>query len=340
MDELAAADVDPDVAEPVEEDEVAGLQVAHATGTPIRYCAYGCAAARRRSGSRRTSRGPSSRSRPARRRPRRTACRGTASRFRRRRRTARAADAGTSGGVEVDADVVGDEAATGCDLRRLGVAPRARPAPAGARAACCSALSCCDLAARSSRARLALRRTATRSTRCSIDARCTSCWPSSLAPLSCAALLDRCAEADDVARHCVSCFEIWWCRRSADQQVVEAASSRGAPRAWCSSRRTCRAATSRRESAPWERCRFDLRDAEIGLVDVQVAVDRLSWLRARSYDWTGFSRLESRPCSSSRTRCASACFDAMFPGSADARALEKSCRENEKDDRRLTFTGE
>ena len=35
MDELAAANVDADVPETVEEDEVSGLEVAAATGTPV-----------------------------------------------------------------------------------------------------------------------------------------------------------------------------------------------------------------------------------------------------------------------------------------------------------------
>ena len=67
VDELAAADVDADVAEAVEEDEVARLQlVAARPARRSRTARTTSAAARRRPARRRTSRGPSSRSRPAR----------------------------------------------------------------------------------------------------------------------------------------------------------------------------------------------------------------------------------------------------------------------------------
>ena len=64
VDEVPAADVDPDVAEPVEEDEVAGLELAHTTPARRRRTARSSsAAATRPPARRRTSRGPSSRSR-------------------------------------------------------------------------------------------------------------------------------------------------------------------------------------------------------------------------------------------------------------------------------------
>ena len=87
VDEAAAADVDPDVAEPVEEDEVAGLELGQRDRAAVAVLRVRAVRQRdARSGRRRTSRARSSRSRTARRRPRRTACRGTASRSRRRRR--------------------------------------------------------------------------------------------------------------------------------------------------------------------------------------------------------------------------------------------------------------
>ena len=71
----------PDVAEAVEEDEVARLRAGRAAPARRRSTSRRrSAAARRRPASRRTSRGPSSRTRPATRPPRRTACRCTRAR--------------------------------------------------------------------------------------------------------------------------------------------------------------------------------------------------------------------------------------------------------------------
>ena len=85
VDELVVADVDPDVAEPGEEDEVSRLELRprRVNGVRVAVLRRRCsAAARRRAARRRTSRGRSSRSRSGSRRPRRTARRGTAPRSR------------------------------------------------------------------------------------------------------------------------------------------------------------------------------------------------------------------------------------------------------------------
>ena len=81
VDELAAADVDPDVPEAVEEDEVAGLPATRSarSRSTARRCSAG---ARSRAARRRTSRGRSSRTRSGSRRPRRTGRRGTGARSR------------------------------------------------------------------------------------------------------------------------------------------------------------------------------------------------------------------------------------------------------------------
>ena len=89
MDELAAADVDPHVAEAVEEHEVTRLELVARDVGADRAVLHRprCAEARSRPARRRTSRSPSSRTPTGSRRPTRTASRGTASRSRRRRRT-------------------------------------------------------------------------------------------------------------------------------------------------------------------------------------------------------------------------------------------------------------
>ena len=62
MDDLAAADVEPDVAEPVEEDEVAGPELTPTDGSPVASTARRrCAVGRRRASRRRRRRAPSSR---------------------------------------------------------------------------------------------------------------------------------------------------------------------------------------------------------------------------------------------------------------------------------------
>ena len=78
VDEAAAADVDPDVAEPVEEDEVAGLRARPARpACRSRTARPRCAAATRRSAEDVHHEAGAVEARPATPRPRRTACRGS-----------------------------------------------------------------------------------------------------------------------------------------------------------------------------------------------------------------------------------------------------------------------
>ena len=146
VDELSAADVDPDVAEPVEEDEVAGLQVA--ARDRRRPCSTGrpcSAAARRRPARRRTSTRPEqSKPRRGSRRPRRTAHRGSASRSRRRRRTATAVRRSIRRRTRVDADRCLRERERLRLLLRV-VARRQRRAASASCRACSAAMMLRDL---------------------------------------------------------------------------------------------------------------------------------------------------------------------------------------------------